>query len=84
MRINSIVELIFGRGERETENEVDSSFNKINILWDMADPIPHLIPTQFQESIFPPITRPKIPAQKPETNIWFDIYTVGGRSHVNK
>jgi hypothetical protein len=28
----------------------------------MADSIPYLVPTQFQESIFPPITSPKIPA----------------------
>jgi hypothetical protein len=35
---------------------------EINILWDMADSIPYLIPTQFQESIHPPITRFKIPA----------------------
>jgi hypothetical protein len=36
---------------------------KNNILWDMADLIPYLVPTQFQESIFPPMTRPKIPVQ---------------------
>ncbi len=30
----------------------------------MADSIPYLAPFQFQESIFPPITRPKIPAQE--------------------
>jgi hypothetical protein len=35
---------------------------KINILWDMADSIPYFVPTQFQKSIFIPITRPKIPA----------------------
>ncbi len=29
----------------------------------MADSIPYLVPSQFQESIFPPITRPKIPTQ---------------------
>jgi hypothetical protein len=29
----------------------------------MTDSIPFLVPTQFQESIFPPVTRPKIPAQ---------------------
>jgi hypothetical protein len=58
------VELITGKGERgkESENEVDSSF-KINILWDMNDLIPYLVPTQFQELIFPPKTRPIIPAQ---------------------
>ncbi len=27
---------------------------KINILWDMADSMPYLVPTRFQESIFPP------------------------------
>jgi hypothetical protein len=26
---------------------------KINILWDMAASIPYLVPTQFQELIFP-------------------------------
>jgi hypothetical protein len=35
---------------------------KINILWDKAVSIPYLVPTQFQESIFSLITRPKIPA----------------------
>jgi hypothetical protein len=30
----------------------------------MADSITYLVPTQFQESIFPPITRPKILAQE--------------------
>jgi hypothetical protein len=34
---------------------------KINILWSMSDSIPHLVPTTFQESIFLPLTRPKIP-----------------------
>ncbi len=29
----------------------------------MADVIPYLVPNQFQESIFPSITRQKIPAQ---------------------
>jgi hypothetical protein len=29
----------------------------------MAESIPYLLPTQFQEIIFPPITHPKIPAQ---------------------
>jgi hypothetical protein len=28
----------------------------------MADSIPYLVPTQFQELIFTPITHPKIPA----------------------
>ncbi len=57
------MELITGKGEggKESENEVDSSF-KINILWDMNDLIPYLVSTQFQELIFPPKTRPKIPA----------------------
>jgi hypothetical protein len=32
---------------------------KINILWDIADSIQHLVPTQFQESIFTPINRLK-------------------------
>jgi len=36
---------------------------KINTLWDMADSIPYMVPTQFQDSIFPPITRPKIRGQ---------------------
>jgi hypothetical protein len=39
------------------------TFFKINTVWDMADFIPYKFPTQFQDSIFPPITRPKIPAQ---------------------
>jgi hypothetical protein len=34
-------------------NEVNSSF-KIYILLDMADSIPYLVPTQFQESILSP------------------------------
>ncbi len=34
---------------------------KINILWAMYDSISYLVPTHFQESIFLPITRPKIP-----------------------
>jgi len=29
----------------------------------MVDAIPYLVPNQFQESIFPSITRQKIPAQ---------------------
>ncbi len=33
VRINSVVELILGRGEGEPEN----------ILWDMADSIPYLV-----------------------------------------
>ncbi len=36
---------------------------KIKILWDMADSIPYLVPTQFQESIFPPKTQPKLLAR---------------------
>jgi hypothetical protein len=36
---------------------------KIYILWDMANTNPDLVPSQFPESIFTPITRPKIPAQ---------------------
>jgi hypothetical protein len=59
LRINSVVELILGRGEGGSENESIPAL-KIYILWDMADSIPYLAPTQFQESIFPPI---KIPAQ---------------------
>ncbi len=31
-------------------------------LGDMANLIPYLVPTRFQESIFPPITRPNMPA----------------------
>ncbi len=34
---------------------------KIKILWDMADSIPYLVPTQFQELLLFHITRPKIP-----------------------
>ncbi len=40
---------------------------KIYILWDMADSIPYLVPSQFQESIFSPVTRPKLPALEPGT-----------------
>jgi hypothetical protein len=36
---------------------------KINILWDMVNSIPYLVPTQFQDLIFPKKTRPKIPAR---------------------
>jgi hypothetical protein len=54
--------LILGRGEGGPGNEVDSSF-KNKHLWDMADSLPYLGLSHFQESIFPPITRPKIPAQ---------------------
>ncbi len=34
----------------------------LHALWELADWIPYFVPTQFQESIFPPLTRPKIPA----------------------
>ncbi len=34
----------------------------IYILWDMTYSIPNLVPTQFQKSIFTPITRLKISA----------------------
>ncbi len=65
VRISSVVELILGRGERGPENETKSiPALKIYILWNMANSIPYLSPTHFQESIFPPITRPKIPAQE--------------------
>ncbi len=37
---------------------------KIKILWDMADLIPYLVPTQFQESIFP---------TKPNQNYWLGL-----------
>ncbi len=37
---------------------------KMYILWNMVDSIPYLVPTQFQESIFPPGARLKILAQK--------------------
>ncbi len=51
-----------GKGEEGPENEVDSNFKNI-ILLDMADSIPFLVPSQFQELIFPHITRPTIPAR---------------------
>ncbi len=35
---------------------------KINISWDMADLVPYMVSTQFQESTFRSISRPKIPA----------------------
>jgi hypothetical protein len=44
------------------ENLIPTFFTII-ILWDMADAIPYLVPNQVQESIFPSITRKKIPAQ---------------------
>ncbi len=50
----------FHRGIDTREKEVDNSFKNYHLL-DMADLIQYLVPTQFQESIFPPITRPKIP-----------------------
>ncbi len=51
----------FHRGIDSREKEVDNSFKNYHLL-DMADLIQYLVPTQFLESIFPPITRPKIPA----------------------
>jgi hypothetical protein len=41
-------------------NEKSVPALKINIYVDIADSIPYLVPTQFQELIFSPITRPKI------------------------
>ncbi len=38
---------------------------KTIILWDMADSIPYLVPTQFQESTFSSNNPSKIPAQYP-------------------
>ncbi len=49
--------------EGGSENEVDSSLKNYNILWDTAASIPYF--QEFQESIFPPINRSKIPAQFP-------------------
>ncbi len=43
----------FWEGEGGPENEVDYSF-KINISWDMADSVPYLVPTQFQDRLFLP------------------------------
>jgi hypothetical protein len=37
-------------------NEKSIPALKTNILWDMVDLIPYLVPTQFQESIPPPIS----------------------------
>ncbi len=64
MRINFVVESILGG---EPKNVVDSSFKNI-ILWDMADST-SLFPSRFQESILPPITHPKIPAQLTRSEI---------------
>jgi hypothetical protein len=58
VRINSVVELILGWGGRTLEKSRSRSFKNIHLL-DMADSIPFLVSTQFQESIFPPINRPK-------------------------
>jgi hypothetical protein len=56
-RINTVVELILWRRTKSVPAL------KMNILWDMAGSIPYLLPTQFQEIIFPPITRLyKLPA----------------------
>jgi hypothetical protein len=69
------MEFILGRGGGVgLENEVDSCF-KINILLTMADSIPYFVPTQFQESVFPSITRPKIPALRQALS----CYYVGNR-----
>jgi hypothetical protein len=62
VRIKFVGELILGRGEGENPRRKLIPALKINSLWDMADSIPYLVPSQFQECIFPPITRPKIPA----------------------
>ncbi len=42
---------------------------KIYIVWDIADWIPYLIPTRFQESIFIPIIHQK----QPGSGFWTDI-----------
>jgi polyphosphate kinase len=47
---------------------------KINILWAMGDSIPNSVPTQFQESIFPPITPLKIQAQKAFIRLTFNVF----------
>jgi hypothetical protein len=64
LRINSVVDLILGRKEGGPRIEIDSSF-KNQHLWDIAELIAYFVPTQFQESIFPPVpvARPKVPAQ---------------------
>jgi hypothetical protein len=41
---------------------------KMNILWDISNSIPYLVPTQFQEYIFLPIIFIKIPVTRP--NSW--------------
>ncbi len=51
-----------GGGKEGPGSEVNSSFKNLH-LWDQGVSIPYLIPTESPESIFPPITRPKIPAQ---------------------
>ncbi len=47
---------------------------KINILYDIAESIPHLVPTQFQELIFLPITYPKITTQSSVHPYFLGIY----------
>ncbi len=73
VRINFVMALILGRGEVEPKKKVDSSFKNL-LLMGHIDSIPYLVPIQFQESMFPPITSPKILAQnlhesrEPKTN----------------
>jgi hypothetical protein len=49
--------------EKYAPNEKSIPALKINILWDMTNSIPYLVPNQFQELVFLPINRKKIPAQ---------------------
>jgi hypothetical protein len=42
-----------------------------DILWDMTNSIPYLVPNKFQESIFLPINRPKILALGRQESIAF-------------
>jgi hypothetical protein len=50
----------FGSCRQRDEKSIPAL--KINILRDMAVSNPYLVPTQFQELIFPLIIRPKIPS----------------------
>jgi hypothetical protein len=87
VRNKSVGKLILGRG-RENPGRKLSPALKINNFWTMAYSIPYLVPSQFQESIFPPITRPKIPVldctkvhqRKPKRRIENVVFAVVGKN----
>ena len=56
--------------------KVDSCFR--NILWDIADSIPYLVHTQFQESISPPL-----PVQKYRLSSIFEQYELRTEPQLN-